>query len=257
MPNEVTVQTEANKVTQKLLYEYLSTLTTSLTEGERVQFLAIAQAFNLNPFKREIYAVKYGNSFNVITGYEVYIKRAESFPQYDGYETEFGIDAAKQVFCTCRVFRKDRSHACTSTVYMAEYNTGKSLWLSKPKVMLEKVAIATAFRRAFPSEFNGMPYTSDEMPEPTATLDPKNEIPQAEKPAKRSFSEVIADERSRVGEEAFNKLLFDFGCTKLSEITKELQEGFYRQIAALPTQVSPQKEESVEDVKIFNDEPMN
>jgi hypothetical protein len=46
---------------------------------------------------------------------------------------------------------------------MSEYNTGKSLWASKPITMLKKVAMAQAFRLAFPDELGGMPYTSDEL----------------------------------------------------------------------------------------------
>jgi hypothetical protein len=63
------------------------------------------------------------------------------------------------------VYRKDRRMPITSTVWMAEYSTGRSLWATKPRMMLEKVAIATAFRRAFPTDFGGMPYTNDELPE--------------------------------------------------------------------------------------------
>lgn len=161
--NAVTATNEQAKVSEKLLLDYLSTLTEQLNDSQRMQFLAVSQAFNLNPFKREIYAVKYGSNFNIIVGYETYLKRAEEFPQYDGYDIEFGSNG-KDISCKCSVYRKDRSHAVVSTVWMSEYNTGKSLWQSKPKVMLEKVAICTAFRRAFPSEYGGMPYTAEELP---------------------------------------------------------------------------------------------
>ena len=160
--NAVAVTTEQNRVTQQLLMDYLKGNNTKLSDNQLTQFLGIATAFNLNPFKREIYAVKYGDNFNVIVGYETYLKRAEEFPSYDGYETEIR-GTGKDMSCTCTVYRKDRNHPTRHTVYLSEYSTGKSLWVSKPRMMLEKVALSTALRRAFPLEFGGMPYTSEEM----------------------------------------------------------------------------------------------
>lgn len=192
MSNEIQQVSEQNKVTEKLLLDYLTTLTDKLNDSERMQFLAVSQAYNLNPFKREIYAVLYvgkdgKRNFSIIVGYETYLKRAEEFPQYDGYETEFGV-ANNDLFCKCHVYRKDRSHAVTSTVWLSEYTTQRNLWLSKPKVMLEKVAICTAFRRAFPSEYGGMPYAPEELSTSTeeqlkaqGMTEAKIEEPKAEK----------------------------------------------------------------------------
>lgn len=168
--NAVAVQaTEQNQVTLKLLNDYLNTITDKLTTAQRDQFIAVASAFGLNPFKREIYATTYRNKeggtvMSIVTGYEVYLKRAEMNPNYNGFETEFS-DVNGEMNCTCKVYRKDRTMPVTSTVWMSEYSTGRSLWSTKPRMMLEKVAIATAFRRAFPMDFGGMPYTNDELPE--------------------------------------------------------------------------------------------
>ena len=169
MANEITTTTEQTQITQKLLNDYFATLTDKLTDVQRNQFAAVAQAFGLNPFKREIYATTYKNKdggtvMSIVTGYEVYLKRAEMNPNYNGFETAFGT-ANGDMSCTCKVYRKDRTMPVTSTVWMKEYNTNRSLWASKPRMMLEKVAIATAFRRAFPMDFGGMPYTNDELPE--------------------------------------------------------------------------------------------
>lgn len=169
MANEIATTNEQNQVTAKLLNDYLNTITDKLTNAQRDQFIAVASAFGLNPFKREIYAATYKNKeggtvMSIVTGYEVYLKRAEMNPNYNGFETEFKV-VNGEMGCTCKVYRKDRTMPVTSTVWMSEYSTGRSLWASKPRMMLEKVAIATAFRRAFPMDFGGMPYTNDELPE--------------------------------------------------------------------------------------------
>ena len=169
MANEITTTSEQNQITSKLLSDYFATLTDKLTDVQRNQFASVAQAFGLNPFKREIYATTYRNKdgqtvMSIVTGYEVYLKRAEMNPNYNGFETNFQV-VNGEMGCTCKVYRKDRTMPVTSTVWMSEYSTGRSLWASKPRMMLEKVAIATAFRRAFPCDFGGMPYTTDELPE--------------------------------------------------------------------------------------------
>ena len=166
--NAVATVTEENKVTQKLLMDYLKQTNSNLLQNEMAQFVAIATTFNLNPWKREVYAIAYGQGngrkLSIIVGYEVYLRRAEEFPQYDGYETKFNGTVA-DMSCTCIVYRKDRNHPIGATVFLREYTQNNQMWNNKPHVMLEKVAIATALRRAFPSVFNGMPYIADELPD--------------------------------------------------------------------------------------------
>jgi phage recombination protein Bet len=190
--NAVTTVTEQNQITAKLLNDYFATLTDKLTDVQRNQFAAVAQAFGLNPFKREIYATTYknrdgGTVMSIVTGYEVYLKRAEMNPNYNGFETEVKV-VNGEMGCTCKVYRKDRTMPVTSTVWMGEYNTGRSLWASKPRMMLEKVAIATAFRRAFPCDFGGMPYTTDELPE---------HMTGADKLEQQGFTEVQQDAQTQ------------------------------------------------------------
>ena len=57
------------------------------TEKEVAMFLQIAKHNNLNPFLREIYIVKYGSyPASILTGYEVYLKRAERSGKYAGFK---------------------------------------------------------------------------------------------------------------------------------------------------------------------------
>ena len=209
MANEIVATSEQNQITSKLLSDYFATLTDKLTDVQRNQFAAVAQAFGLNPFKREIYATTYRNKdgqtvMSIVTGYEVYLKRAEMNPNYNGFETNFQV-VNGEMGCTCKVYRKDRTMPVTSTVWMSEYSTGRSLWASKPRMMLEKVAIATAFRRAFPCDFGGMPYTTDELPDHMTGADkleqqgftevPQDAQPQA--PAKPKAAKKEIDEETK------------------------------------------------------------
>lgn len=198
--NAVATVTEETRVTQELLLDYLKTMNKGLTEQQTKQFLAVAGTFGLNPWKREVYAVTYKNKdgstdMSIVTGYETYIKRAELNPNYDGFDIEFkgGFKRGKitkqgkngpwqvdalvpdgNVSCVCTVYRKDRAHPTREEVFFDEYDQGNSMWQSKPRTMLKKVAIVSAFRKAFPFDFGGMPYTSDELPDNMTGADKLN-----------------------------------------------------------------------------------
>lgn len=131
-------------------------------EGEKRQFLDICCAYGLNPIKREVYGIKYGENFNIIVGYEVYLKRAERSGKLDGYDIAFeGTGDDLRAILT--VYRKDWGKPFRHTVWLREYDQKNSMWKSKPYTMLGKVAISQGFRRCFPDELGGMPYTEDEV----------------------------------------------------------------------------------------------
>jgi phage recombination protein Bet len=162
-------------VDMKMITEFLDTtgLTKQLLPKEKATFVNMAQLFGLNPFKREIYCTVYGTgdyrTCAIVTGYEVYLKRAERTGKMDGWEcsiTGKGDDMA----ATVTIYRKDWGHPFKHTVYYRECvqinkKTGKpnSVWGKMPSFMTKKVAIAQAFRLCFPDEFGGMPYTNDEI----------------------------------------------------------------------------------------------
>lgn len=208
MSNEIQAVSAQNEITQQLLMDYLKQTNSNLLPNEQAQFVAIASAFGLNPWKREIYAVAYGQGekrkLSIIVGYETYLRRADSFPQYDGYDIEFANED-KTISCTCRVYRKDRSRPTVAKVYLNEYHQGNTMWNTKPKVMLEKVAICTALRRAFPSEMRGFPYAEDEMPAAEKLQQQGyTEVPaEVEKPAKAPLTD---DEKTANFFNAMNKL---------------------------------------------------
>jgi len=183
------VATRENKeiavVSKDELCSYLKTFggTSQLTAVETEQFVSIAMAFNLNPFKREIYAIPYESNvrkqdgswgkerkLSVITGYEVYLKRAERLGTLDGWEVSIS-GSGDDMKAILTVFRKDWSHPFKHEVYFEEVakkdKDGRpmSMWKTMPKFMLKKVAVAQGFRLAFPDEFGGMPYTADELPD--------------------------------------------------------------------------------------------
>ena len=178
-PASTPAETKPAQVVDKTNYlekanEYLASMGNTLPEDKRKMFIELAQAFRLNPFKREIYAVGYGDKWNIITGYEVYLKRAEGIGLLDGWETEV-TGEGEDLAVTVVINRKDWSKPFKHTVYYREvcqYTTDKNgklipnkVWAKQPIFMTKKVAISQAFRLCFPDDFAGMPYAEEEMPQ--------------------------------------------------------------------------------------------
>jgi phage recombination protein Bet len=144
----------------------------NLNERDKIAFLQIARGFGLNPFKREIYAITYGNKTTIVTGYEVYLKRAERSGKLDGWSCDVTEDGKK---ATCVIHRKDWRKPLVHVVYVDEARQESPIWKKMPKFMLRKVAIGQAFRLAFPDELGGMPYLSEEVTDRRS-----EDIPEAE-----------------------------------------------------------------------------
>lgn len=185
MSNEVAVKNESviQPVEMATITEYMDTtgLTKRLQPNEKAMFVNMAQLYGLNPFKREIYCNVYGEGqyrqCSIITGYEVYLKRAERIGKLDGWNTqEIGSIKEGNFAVKVTIYRKDWTHPFEHTAYYAEVKQTKKdgslnrFWATQPRFMTKKVAVAQAFRMCFPDEFGGMPYINDELGEESAPI---------------------------------------------------------------------------------------
>src|SRR5699024_2039415 len=57
-----------------------------VTESEIIMFMNLCKYQKLNPFLNEAYLVKFGQDAQIIVGKEAFMKRAESNPNYEGFE---------------------------------------------------------------------------------------------------------------------------------------------------------------------------
>jgi phage recombination protein Bet len=174
--NEVTVA-QPNEVSVKILNSYLDSfgIAKNLTQEEKMQFVGIAHAWGLNPFKREIHVSAYGEGAyrqcSIIVGYEVYIKRAERTNKLKGWKawTEGSVEG-KNLVAKVQIYRSDWEHPFEHEAYFdecAQYKkdgTINAFWNKQPRFMLKKVAIGQAFRLCFSDDLGGMPYAEGELP---------------------------------------------------------------------------------------------
>jgi phage recombination protein Bet len=157
---------EVIQVTDDLIVEYMEAfgIAKELKEEQKKQFIQVAKSFQLNPFKREIHCIPYGNTLTIVVGYETYLKRAERSGKLAGWKvwTEGKLED-RTLKAICEIWRKDWATSLRHEVFYSEYARNTNIWREKPYTMLKKVAIAQAFRLAFPDELGGMPYTQEEQ----------------------------------------------------------------------------------------------
>ena len=254
---------QQNQVTQQLLLDYLTATTPGLNQSQVQQFLAVSMAFNLNPWKKEVYPIPYTSNgkttMSIVTGYEVYLKRADLNPNYDGYQIEwngtfvrskvqksgkngnYSVDALlpkdEDVSCICTVYRKDRKIPVRCEVFYSEYTQSNSMWHAKPRVMLEKVAIARAMRLAFPTEFGGMPYESAELPKEMG-LDASKEVivdeafnqPKDSQQKQKPQEEVITPEVVTTPPSKQKKSAKEAFCDRMAELQAKHAEAFAKKL---------------------------
>lgn len=141
-------------------------------------FLETCKQYHLNPFTKEAYLIHYDNKNGdtasaIVLGKTCYMKMAEAHPQYDGFEAGVIVmdEAAGELIHRegsivyqgetlvggwAKTYRKDRSRPFYEEVNFSEYDTKKSLWVTKPATMIRKVALVHTLREAFPATFGGL-----------------------------------------------------------------------------------------------------
>jgi len=168
---------------QKVMLEEIKKLYgKDLTQGEWQIFIQVGRATKLSPYLKEIWAVKYGNNpAQIFVGRDGYRKGAQANPDYEYHQVdavytkdEFKVekgeivhsysltDRGTLVGAYCSVKRRNSSKPIFCYVELSEYNTGKSLWLTKKATMIKKVAEAQGLRMAFQELFAGT-YDEDEV----------------------------------------------------------------------------------------------
>ena len=184
--------TETGQVlTADTVKNYLVSGNGAVTDQEVLMFIELCKAQHLNPFIREAYLIKFGNSpANIVVGKDVFVKRAYRNPNFKGMKAgiviltkdgnmqyrEGSLKAPGEALIGgwCEVYVKDMEYPIRSEVSMEEYSKGQSTWKQMPAVMIRKCAMVTALREAFPEDLQGM-YDAAEMQNVPDTL-PEKEV---------------------------------------------------------------------------------
>jgi phage recombination protein Bet len=141
-----------------------------LSEKEFEVFVQLGMATGLNPFLKEMWAVKFGDSAaQIFVGRDGYRKVISKSPNYDCHTAEavyendeFDYDSStglvkhkynfknrgKLVGAYALVWMKSSSRPFFSWAELSEYDKNQSLWKTMKATMIKKVAEAQAIRMA-------------------------------------------------------------------------------------------------------------
>jgi phage recombination protein Bet len=176
---------------------------TPLTETEFSYLVQLGKATQLNPFNREIWAIKYSSksAAQIFIGRDGYRIAASRHPMYlrhqvvavyskDDFKVvndeiihSYGLSERGELESAyCKVYLKGQSNYSYVYVTMKEYGLTQSVWKDKPETMIKKVAEAQALRQSFPDFFAGT-YSDAELSQQEAkpTLHIVNGSTQTEK----------------------------------------------------------------------------
>lgn len=145
-------QLAVSKWTSEELKLLKNTYAKDLNDTQLSLFLRQAQALDLNPFNKEIYACIVQGRLVLMTSIDGLRKIAHRTGNYLGCKVEVvpGKDS-KPYMAKCTVKKLVKNHVAEfeAEVMFDEYDTGKGNWVDIPHTMISKVAEAHALKRAF------------------------------------------------------------------------------------------------------------
>jgi len=149
-----------------------TTIAPGCSNDELRLFAYACQRTGLDPFSKQIYAIKRGGKMTIQAGIDGLRAIAERTGQLDGSQSYWcGEDgewvdvwlgskppaAAKTI-----IHRKGSQHPFVGVARFADYNAGQGLWSKMGATMIAKCSEALALRKAFPADMSGV-YSTDEM----------------------------------------------------------------------------------------------
>lgn len=166
--NEEQINAEAiEKYGKEAIVNMRQNVAKGLSVSELNLFLYNCMQTDLDPRRREIYAIKRGGSMSIQVAIDGFRLIAERTGKYSpGKDTEFSYDKNGSLL-GAKVYVKKLTpdgtwHDISAVAFLKEYRANNNMWGKLTHVMLEKCAESRALRRAFPQDFSGL-YTEEEM----------------------------------------------------------------------------------------------
>jgi phage recombination protein Bet len=233
------------------------TIAQGCSDDELRLFLAQCRRTQLDPFARQIFAIRRWDSRErreimqaqiSIDGARLIAQRSGKYagqtePQWCGQDGEWRnvwLSDEPPAAARIGVIRSDFREPCYAVARYGAYVQVKkeggpnAMWARMPDVMLLKCAESAALRRAFPAELSGL-YTSDEMTPADHDADPRVAVniavpepakpqPDPDPPARpwRTFKEMIGEfaklrERLKGGDDIYYEVLDECGVQHSNE----------------------------------------
>ena len=149
-----------------------TTIAPGCSNDELRLFAYACQRTGLDPFSKQIYAIKRGGKMTIQAGIDGLRSIAERTGQLDGSETlwcgddgvwtDVWLGNKPPAAAKTTIWRKGAGHPFTGVARFQDYNAGQGLWTKMGATMIAKCSEALALRKAFPADLSGV-YSTDEM----------------------------------------------------------------------------------------------
>lgn len=254
---------------QNKLDEVKKLFAPKLTEDEFNTFVGIGKATWLNPFLREIWAVKYQwQPANIFIGRDWYRKSAQFNKEYDyhsvdavysndvfeveNWEVKHKYSITNRwnlAWAYCIVKRKWASKSMFNFVDITEYNTNQSVWKQKPATMIKKVAEAQWLRWTFQELFAGTYDESEEISEAHIIEDKKTVDSESQN---KNF-EIYYDKMMAVeNEDGLRKVFIELNKER-KKVKDYLSEDQLKELVNLKDEIKKKLTENIVDADIVEE----
>lgn len=266
------VHASTGEVSVSLTHEQVELLKRTIcrgaTDDELLLFTGICNRTQLDPFARQIYAIKRWDSRErrevmsaqaSIDGFRLVAQRSGQYegqvgPQWCSQDAEWldiWLDADPPRAARVGVYRTGFREPCYGVALWDEYRQtnkeGKltAMWAKMPALMLAKCAESLALRKAFPQELSGL-YTIDEMAQaehpaalaPAAWAGPVVDVPPSEDPNAPATAEQVGELKIEAARSAMAMLGRGTSKADLHDMTKQIAQAA-RAAVGLPDGATP------------------
>ena len=206
MKTKFNVNGQEVKLSSDMVKSFLVNGNGNITDQEALMFISLCKYQHLNPFLKEAYLIKFGNSpAQQIVSKEAFMKRAEQNPHFKGMQAGCIVVRNNEVVETKGAFvlpkdelvggwatvkRDDRDVPITVQISFNEFSKGQSTWKSMPANMIRKTAIVNALREAFPNDLGAM-YTEEDAQTQVSTNSATNTQNKPE--PKQNIADLVND----------------------------------------------------------------
>ena len=143
----------------------------NISLNDKINFLYTASLAGADPRVGDVFLLPIGGKGTAVFSYHFLMAKGLESGSIDSFEVNTGLEEVfdpvsrkqrKEVVSTAKVYRKGIERPIVYKARWSEFKKNNVNWNTKPNLMLEKCAIANAFRWACPKLLGGM-YMKEEM----------------------------------------------------------------------------------------------